>query len=72
VARDFGLVSVILFDCLVIHVGKRDKLENYQLITALAPLQYHPFPLTAGLWQHKTCDITFCLVVDNFGVKDTS
>jgi hypothetical protein len=48
------------------------KLANNQLIAALAPFGYQPVPLTAGLWRHKTRDITFCLVVDDFGVKYTS
>jgi hypothetical protein len=48
------------------------KLANNQLIAALAPFGYHPVPLTAGLWRHKTCDTTFCLVVDNVGIKYTN
>jgi len=27
--------------------------------------------MSAGLWKHTTCDITFCLVVDDFGIKYT-
>jgi len=29
---------------------------------------YHPCPFTPGLWTHKTCDLRFTLVVNNFAV----
>jgi hypothetical protein len=48
------------------------KLDNNQLIAALTPFGSHPIPHTAGLWQHKTPDITLCFVVDDFGVKYTN
>ena len=35
----------------------------------LAPSRYTECINTPGLWRHKTRDITFMLVVDNFGVK---
>ena len=41
-----------------------DKLVNH-----LAPHGYHPCPRTPGLWSHATRPVTFCLVVDDFGVK---
>jgi hypothetical protein len=49
-----------------------DKLASNQLIVALAPFGHQLVPLTAGLWQHKIHNITFCIVVDNFGVKYTN
>ncbi len=30
---------------------------------------YEPIPHTDGLWKHKTRNITFCLCVDDFGIK---
>ena len=45
------------------------KLANDQLVKFLAPHGYEPVPLTAGLWRHKTRDIVFSLVVDDFGVR---
>ena len=35
----------------------------------LAPHGYEPIPHTDGLWRHKTRPITFCLCVDDFGIK---
>ena len=35
----------------------------------LAPFGYHECKNTLGLWYHKTRNILFALVVDNFGVK---
>ena len=35
----------------------------------LAPHGYHPIPHTIGLWKHDVRPITFCLCVDDFGVK---
>jgi hypothetical protein len=47
------------------------KLANEQLIRHLAPYGYAPCPITPGLWKHETRDISFLLVVDDFGVKYT-
>ncbi len=35
----------------------------------MAPFGYHECKNTQGLWYHKTRNITFTLVVDDFGVK---
>jgi hypothetical protein len=40
-----------------------------QLVNHLAPHGYRPVPRTPGLWKHDTGPVTFCLVVDDFGVK---
>jgi len=48
------------------------RIANDQLTKFLAPHGYHPLPLTPGLWKHNTRDITFSLVVDDFGVKYTN
>jgi hypothetical protein len=47
------------------------KLANDQLQKFLAVDGYEPMPVTPGLWRHKTRDIQFCLVVDDFGIKYT-
>lgn len=47
------------------------KLANDQLIRHLAPYGYAPCPITPGLWKHDTRDISFLLVVDDFGIKYT-
>jgi hypothetical protein len=44
-------------------------LTNQLLQTRLAPFGYYPARHTLGLWLHKTRQISFTLVVDNFAVK---
>ena len=48
------------------------KLANIQLQKVLATEGYYPCPFTQGLFRHETRDITFSLVVDDFGVKYTN
>ena len=40
-----------------------------KLVNHLAPFGYHPLPFSLGLWTHETRKTTFCLCVDDFGVK---
>ena len=44
-------------------------LAYQELKRDLAKYDYTPIKGTVGLWKHKTCPITFCVCVDNFGVK---
>ena len=44
-------------------------LAEQQLTRFLATYGYAPVRHTPGLWRHKWCPISFCLVVDDFGVK---
>ena len=44
-------------------------LAKKQLIHFLGNYGYSPVPHTPGLWHHQLQPITFCLVVDDFGVK---
>jgi hypothetical protein len=44
-------------------------LTHQQPVKHLATHGYAPCTHTPGLWTHTTCDIHFCLVVDNFGIK---
>ncbi len=44
-------------------------LANKPLQQNLAPFGYYKCINTPSLWYHKTCPITFTLIVDNFGVK---
>jgi hypothetical protein len=74
-----NLTPLIHKSCVYVEIRKgmygipqAGKLANNQLIAALVLFGYHPVPLTAGLCQHKTCDITFCLVVDDLGVEYTN
>ena len=39
------------------------------LVKNLLPYGYYPIPHTIRIWKHKSRPITFCLCVDNFGVK---
>eukprot|EP00978_Attheya_sp_CCMP212_P036552 scaffold166612_cov63-Attheya_sp.AAC.1 len=44
-------------------------LANKRLKKHLAKSGYHERPRTPGLFRHETRPITFCLVVDDFGIK---
>ena len=44
-------------------------LANQRLTAHLAKYGYRPTPRTPGLWRHDQRNLTFCLVVDDFGVK---
>ena len=35
----------------------------------LEPYGYHPIPGTTGMWKHESRPISFCLCVDDFGIK---
>ena len=45
------------------------RIANGRLKEHLDKYGYHPCPHTPALWTHKSCNITFALVVDDFGVK---
>ena len=45
------------------------RIANDRLKIHLAQFGYEPVPRTPALWKHATRDITFYLVVDDFGVK---
>lgn len=44
-------------------------LGRENIIKVLKPFVYSPDPLSPNLWAHHTRPITFCLCVDDFGVK---
>ena len=44
-------------------------LAEKQLIRFLGSYGYSPVPHSPGLWRHQWRLITFCLVVDDFGIK---
>ena len=46
----------------------RDSCQQTPL-PQLAPFGYSESVNMPGLWTHKSCPISFTLVVDNFGVK---
>jgi len=48
------------------------RIANDRLTAFLAPYGYAPVPITPGLWKHASRDVTFSLVVDDFGVKYTA
>ena len=47
-------------------------IANKKLQKILEPHGYYPCRFTAGLWKHKTRNLTFTLVVDDFGIKYTN
>ena len=49
---------------------KQAAVLAYQLIkNTLEPHGYYPVIGTTGMWKHKTRNISYCLCVNNFGVK---
>eukprot|EP00957_Ditylum_brightwellii_P071649 5446449-Ditylum_brightwellii.AAC.1 len=48
------------------------KIANDQLIKHLAKFGYSPTQHMPGMWKHKDRGISFCLVVDDFGIKYTN
>eukprot|EP00957_Ditylum_brightwellii_P009149 692015-Ditylum_brightwellii.AAC.1 len=48
------------------------RITHDQLKLYLSKFGHAPVPHTPGLWKHCTRDITFCLLVDNFGIKYTN
>ena len=48
------------------------RLANFQLKKVLEPEGYSEAEHTPGLWRHKTCPISFTLVVDNVCIKYVS
>ncbi len=48
------------------------RLANKLLAKRLDQEGYYQCQYTPGLWRHKWRPITFCLVVDNFGIKTIS
>ena len=55
--------------CGMYGVPQAGILGEKQLICFLGHYGYAPVRHTPGLWRHTWCPISFCLVVDDFGVK---
>ena len=43
-----------------------------KLVKHLAPFGCHTVKRTRILWKHESCLVTFCLIVDDFGVRYVS
>jgi hypothetical protein len=72
----YNLDTLIQDDYVYVEVRKgmyglpqAGRLANDRLTTFLAHHGYRPTALTPGLWRHDTRDISFTLVVDDFGIK---
>ena len=79
IIEKYGLLALAVNGKVYVEVSKgiyglpqAGKLANQQLIQHLEPFGYAPVPHTAGLWKHKTRDISFLLVVDDFAIKYTN
>ena len=76
----YNLSSLVADDGFVyieVHGGiyglpQAGRLAHDDLVTHLAPYNYKPATHTPGLWINATNNITFTLVVDDFGVKYSS
>ena len=47
------------------------RIAHEDMVDHLASFGYHESKLTKGLFMHETKDISFTLVVDDFGIKWT-
>ena len=47
------------------------KISHDGLKKHLAPCGHTPEKHTPGLWKHEKTDLTFTLIVDDFGIKCT-
>jgi hypothetical protein len=45
------------------------KVAQERLLAHLATHDYHPVPNTSCMIKHEYRDITFALVIDDFGIK---
>ena len=45
------------------------RIANKDIVDHLASFGYHESKITPGLFKHKTRDISFTLVVDDFGIQ---
>jgi Reverse transcriptase (RNA-dependent DNA polymerase) len=73
---ELNLWELVHNDAVYVEVSKgmyglkqAGRIANDQLTIFLAAHGYAPAPVTPGLWLHETRDITFTLVVDDFGIK---
>jgi hypothetical protein len=76
VIEAYALSSLIVNGRVLFEISKgmyglpqAGRLAYDQLVEHLAPHGYRPVPRTPGLWKHDSRPVTFCLVVDDFGVK---
>jgi hypothetical protein len=79
IVNQYNLSPLIHKNCVYVEIRRgthgfpqAGKSVNNQLIVVLAPFGYLPVPIAARLWRHLKRDITFYLIVDNFGVKCTN
>jgi hypothetical protein len=63
------MLSTSTFENVCTGSPQTGRLSQLRLIAHLAKHGYHQSPNTPCLFQHKTRDVTFCLVVDDFGVR---
>jgi hypothetical protein len=66
-----GLVYVVI-QMGMYSLPQAGILSNKLLEQQLNVKGYYHCQHTPGLWHHVWQDISFCLVVDNFGIKSTS
>jgi hypothetical protein len=69
VHNGFVLVEI---SCGMYGLPQAGILAYDQLVRHLSTHSYAPCTHTPGIWYHTTRDITFCLVVDDFGIKYTN
>mmetsp|Transcript_18995 Transcript_18995/g.31769 ORF Transcript_18995/g.31769 Transcript_18995/m.31769 type:complete len:1018 (-) Transcript_18995:914-3967(-) len=81
IQKEFGIFDPLADqdrDCAYVEITggmyglpQAGKIAQRKLLQHLATKGYHPAPNTPCLIRHETRDITFALVVDDFGIKYT-
>jgi hypothetical protein len=76
VMAQYNLASIVRNDRVLVEIRKgmyglpqAGIIANERLKTHLATWGYHACPSTPGLFCHDTRPVTFCLVIDDFGIK---
>ena len=68
IISEYGYVYIQIIKDVYEFIRKSFIYYN-QLISHMDPHSYYFVPFTTGLWDNKTRRKTFCLCVDDFGVK---
>ena len=68
-SKGYVLIEISKGMCSLPQAG---RIASDFLLPRLKAAGYHPTARTPGLFRHESNSVTFCLVVDDFGVKYTN
>lgn len=76
IIKQYNLMELVHNDHILVEIRKgmyglpqAGIIANVRLVKHLASFGYHQSTHTPGLFNHETRPISFCLVVDDFGIK---